>query len=99
MCALDKRLKEIYKMVTVIVSSRIIGDFYFLLYTLCILIIFIIFSIMSHFPFLIRKKCMQHISVFMDTLEFLRCFHIFGIEFYSYSVGSTLSRYYFIIPI
>lgn len=96
MCALDKRLKEIYKMVTVIVSSRIIGDFYFLLYTLCI---FIIFSIMSHFPFLIRKQCMQHISVFIDTLEFLRCFHIFVTEFYSYSVGSTLSRYYFIIPI
>ena len=44
-----KRWKGIYEMITVIMSSGITGDFYFLLYAFYVLIVLVIFSIMSHF--------------------------------------------------
>lgn len=42
--------------VTVTTNSRIIGDFYFLLYSFYLLVIVMIFSIMSHFSFFNQKN-------------------------------------------
>lgn len=57
-------------------SSSIIGGFYFLLYTFCILIIFMIFSIMTHFSFFNSKKYTCNPSLFIDTSEFEMVLHI-----------------------